>query len=243
MPVWMRTMPDMKALRVRNGSLAHREGGEILYPESDGRPMAETDEHRFQMNYLIEALCLWFARRKRVYATGNILLYYEEGDPRRRVSPDVMLIKGVERRRRRVYKLWEEKKAPSVVIEVSSRGTRREDLVTKFQLYRDVLGVREYYIYDPLREYLPGRMKAWELRRGVYVEQPIEGDRIMSPSLGLFLVDTGRMLRLVNPRDGHELRTLAEETTARREAEAEVRRLRRQLDRIRRRGLGGRAER
>ncbi len=218
---------------MRNGSLARREGGEIVYPESDGKPIAETDEHRFQMNYLIEALCLWFARRRRMYVTGNILLYYEERDPRRRVSPDVMVIKGVEQRRRRVYKLWEEKKAPSVVIEVSSRGTRREDLVTKFQLYRDVLKVREYYIYDPLREYLPGRMKAWELRRGTYVEQPIEGDRIKSPSLGLDLVDTGRMLRLADPYNGDELRTLAEESAARREAEAEVRRLRRELQRAR----------
>ena len=229
-------MPDMRALRVRNGSLAHREGGEILYPESDGKPMAETDEHLEQMFYLIAALKLWFERRSRVYVAGNNLIYYRQGDPKQRVSPDVYVVKGVEKRRRRVYKVWEEKKSPCVVIEVSSKGTRREDLVTKFRLYRDVLGVKEYYIYDPLREYLPGRMKAWELKRGDYVEQPIEGDRVMSAALGLFLVDTGRMLRLVDPRSGESLRTHEE-------SEAEVVRLRKELDRIRRRSSGSRAER
>ncbi len=236
-------MRDMRALRLRNGSLAHREGGEILYPESDGRPMAETDEHLEQMFYLISALKLWFERRSRIYVAGNNLIYYRQGDPRQRISPDVYVVKDVEKRRRRVYKVWEEKKSPCVVIEVSSKGTRREDLVTKFRLYRDVLGVKEYYIYDPLREYLPGRMKAWELRRGVYVEQPIEGDRIKSPSLGLFLVDTGAMLRLVNPRNGEELPTHSEEAMARRDAEAEVRRLQKELDRIRRRSSGSRAGR
>ncbi len=226
---------------MRNGSLAHRSGGEILYPESDGKPMAETDDHRFQSNYLIEAIETQFARRGRVYVAGNNLVYYREGDPRQRVSPDVYVVKGVPKDRRRVYKLWEEKKTPCVVIEVSSRGTRREDLVTKFRLYRDVLRVKEYYVYDLLREYLPGRMKAWTLVRGTYVEQPIQGDRILSRELGLHLVDTGLMLRLADPRTGEQLRTFAEseaalkrETAERKRAESEREALRAELDRLRR---------
>ncbi len=221
------------ALPVRNGRMAQREFGEVVYPESDGRPMAETDDHRYQMNYLIEALDLWFQKRKQIYVAGNNLIYYQQGDPRLRISPDVYAVKGVEKRRRRVYKLWEERKSPCVVIEISSKGTRREDLVTKFRLYRDVLRVKEYYIYDPLREYLPGRMKAWGLERGVYVERPIDGDRILSRELGLFLVD-GKMLRLVDPKTGEELRTLAEEAQARIRAEAERDTLRKEIDRLRR---------
>ncbi len=217
----------MKAVRMRNGGMARgarlRVGlGEVVYPESDGKPMAETDEHLEQMMYLVAALKLWFKKRRLVYVAGNNLIYYQQGDPKLRVSPDTYVVKGVENRRRRVFRLWEEKKAPCVAIEVSSKGTRREDLVTKFRLYRDVLRVKEYYIFDPLREYLPGRMKAWELVRGDYVERQIEGDRILSRELGLFLVDA-EMLRLVDPRTGVALRT-HDEAEARRRGEAEGRR-------------------
>ena len=212
----------MRALRTRNGGDARGLGEEIVYPESDGKPMAETDEHIQQMFYLIGALKLWFQRRKRVYVAGNNLIYYHQGDPKQRVSPDVYVVKGVEKRLRRVYKLWEEKKVPCVAIEISSKGTKREDLVTKFRLYRDVLRVKEYYVFDPLREYLPGRLKAWWLERGEYVDRPIDGDRILSRELGLYLVEE-KILRLVVPRTGEALRTLEEEAEGRRR-EAEGRR-------------------
>ncbi len=230
----------MKALRMRDSGLARRGDAEIVYPESDGKPMAETDKHLDQMFYLVGALKLWFQRRSRVYVAGNNLIHYHQGDPKQRVSPDVYVVKGVEKRQRRVYKLWEEKRAPCVAIEISSKGTRREDLVTKFRLYRDVLRVKEYYIFDPLREYLPGRLKAWGLVRGVYVERPIEGDRILSHELGLYLAEE-EILRLVDPRTGEMLRTFAEEAEGRRReaegrrrAEAQRDALREELSRLRR---------
>ena len=40
-----------------------------------------------------------------------------------------------------------------MVFEITSRGTRLEDLGTKRALYA-MLGVREYFLYDPLGEYL-----------------------------------------------------------------------------------------
>ncbi len=214
----------MGAARNRNGSLARRGDAEILYPESDGKPMAETDEHLDLMLYLVGALKFWFAKQKRVYVAGNNLIYYVKGDTRQRVSPDVYVVKGIEKHKRRVYKLWEERKSPGVVLEISSKGTRREDVVTKFRLYRDVLRVKEYYIFDPLREYLPGgRLKAWGLVRGKYEERPIEGDRIFSPELGLYLVERDT-LRLLDPRTGEELRTYGEEAEAsKREAEGRKR--------------------
>lgn len=225
----------MKAVRMRNGGPARgtRAGvGEVIYPESDRRPMAETDEHIDQITYLREAMKIRFSHQNRVYVAGNNLLYYVEGDPRKCVSPDVYVVKGVENRVRRTYKLWEEKKAPCVAIEVSSKSTSREDLVTKFRVYRDVLRVKEYYIYDLLREYLPGRMKAWWLVRGEYLEQQVDGDRVLSRELGLALVDTGKMLRLADPKTGEELRTHAEEAEARKSAEAERDALRAKLDRM-----------
>lgn len=230
----------------------HSTRGEIIafYPESDGKPMSETDEHRLIMTYLIEALAWWFRAKKDVYVSGNLMLYYVEGDANLKVSPDVFVVKGVPKRRRRVYKTWDEGKGIDVVVEVSSRGTKSEDFGWKFELYRDVLGVKEYYVYDPLREYLPTRLKAWRKRGRELVERTVKGGRIESPELGLVLVDADGMLRLEDPSTGRVLPSMAEAEDAReaeqasreaaqaardaaeakqRELEAENDRLRRQL--------------
>jgi Uma2 family endonuclease len=124
----------------------------IDYPESDGKPMAESDLHRDLMFYLIHLLQRFFADQQ-VYVSGNLLIYYEEGNPLKAVAPDCFVAFGVTPHKRRTFKIWEEGVGPAVVIEVSSRKTRREDLTTKKQLYAR-LGVREYFIYDPTADYL-----------------------------------------------------------------------------------------
>jgi len=63
------------------------------YPTSDGKPLAETDWHRDLMIALIQTLKLWYATRRRVYVSGNLLLFYEEGNRRRHVAPDVFVVK------------------------------------------------------------------------------------------------------------------------------------------------------
>ena len=64
------------------------------YPTSDGRPMAETDLHRDVMFDLIETLKERFAADPLTYVSGNILLFYEPGNKRRHVSPDVLVVLG-----------------------------------------------------------------------------------------------------------------------------------------------------
>ncbi|MBI3268518.1 MAG: Uma2 family endonuclease, partial [Planctomycetes bacterium] len=136
---------------------------------------------------------------------------------------DVFVVKGVSKRYRRVYKLWEEGKAPSVVIEVSSRKTKHEDLGEKFEVYQGILKVKEYYIYDPLREYLPTRLRAWDRKGGRFVERRLVRGRAASAELGLELVDHDGRLRLLDPATGEELPDLQEADQLRR-AEAEGRR-------------------
>lgn len=106
-----------------------------------------------------------------------------------------------------------------MVIEVSSRKTKLEDLRTKFEVYRDVLRVREYYIYDPERDYLPRRMRGWVLRGGEYVERRLVNGRLRSRELGLDLVDDRGFLRLVDPRSGRVLPDLCQSEDARSRAE------------------------
>src|SRR5947209_20158749 len=106
----------------------------VDYPTSDGRPVAETDDHRELMFDLIHTLKLHRRTARRYYISGNLLIYYEEGNKHKHVSPDVFVVEGVSKRRRRYYLLWEEKRSPSVAIELSSKSTRREDTTEKLQL-------------------------------------------------------------------------------------------------------------
>ena len=204
---------------------------EIYYPESDGKPMAETDIHREQMNYLIESLKIYFQSRSDVYISGNIMFYYEEGNPRKVFSPDVMICFGVSNEIRRTYKLWEEKQFPQVIFEISSRSTWGEDLNKKWLLFQQ-FGVKEYYIFDPEYDYLPEPLVAYRIKRGELKQVAVKNHRIFSEELGLDIVDTGEGLRLFNPTTKEFLGTLGEEYRGRLAAEAEVERLRQELARL-----------
>lgn len=217
------------------------------YPTSDGRPVAETDFHRKLMMALIEALEDHFAARPDVYVSGNLLLFYEEGNKRRHVSPDVFVVFGVPNRVRENYLLWEEGRGPGAVIELTSSTTRREDTHTKFALYRDVLRVPEYFLFDPRADYLAPRLQGFRLTGGEYRPMRVRNNRVRSRPLGLVLEANGQDLRLVDPATDQRLPTRAEARAAeaqaraaeaRAAAEAEVERLRAELAALRKSGPG-----
>ena len=119
--------------------------------------MAETDVHLLLMLTLIPTLREFFKPQRLVYVGGNLLVFYERGNKRKHVSPDLLVVRGVPSHLHHLrdnYLIWEEGKAPQVVIELTSKTTRREDTATKFALYRDVLKEREYFLFDPRAEYL-----------------------------------------------------------------------------------------
>ena len=193
----------------------------IYYPESDGEPMAETDTHRKQMMYLLDALEDHFRDDPHVYVAGNLFIYYQEGDPTKVVAPDVFVVKGVPKRDRRIYQVWEEEeKVPDVVFELTSRSTRQEDLGPKKGTY-EMLGVEEYFIFDPLGEHLEPQLVGFRLMEWGY--RRIEEEPLASQVLGLELRMEGETLRLVNPATRENLPTPLEAQEARR-AEAQGRR-------------------
>src|SRR5262249_17025656 len=119
---------------------------EIEYPDSDGKPLGETGVHVSVIFTLLELLTRYYADTRMVALHSNLFGYYAEGDPTRVVCPDVMVALGVPVQiTRRNFMVWKEGKGPDLVIEVTSRKTRREDQREKFELYRDVLKVREYF--------------------------------------------------------------------------------------------------
>ncbi|MCY3819872.1 MAG: Uma2 family endonuclease [Gammaproteobacteria bacterium] len=89
-----------------------------MYPGSDGLPLAEND---WQLRAILDAfgaLDLRYLDRPDVYVSSDLLIYYEEGNPRKSVAPDVFIVFGAAKHKRMVYKLWEEPKAPDFVLEV-----------------------------------------------------------------------------------------------------------------------------
>jgi Uma2 family endonuclease len=206
---------------------APKRAEEIFYPESDGKPMGETDWHVKTITYLLQALNSHFASAEDVKIFADIMFYYEEGNPQKFIAPDVMVVKGVGKHLRRTFKLWEEK-TPEVVFEISSRKTWGEDLNKKWALYQQ-FGVKEYYIFDPEYDYLPEPLVAYRLKKGELKQVPVKKGRIYSESLNLEIVDTGAGLRLFDPATKQFLKTAEELAAENTELKSEVERLKKLL--------------
>ena len=196
----------------------------VEYPSSDGKPMAENDAQRIAIMYAIGSLEIHFAHRPDVYVSGDLLIHYEEGNPRASVAPDAFVVFGAEDRLRQTYKLWEEPKAPDFVLEVASANTWREDEGRKRALY-ERLGVCEYWQYDPTGEYLGVRLKGHRLVEGAYEPQPVARslDRTLilrSETLGLELLVRGSKMRFRDPVTGEPLLSHREAAAAHRKEAA-----------------------
>lgn len=172
----------------------------VHYPESDGKPMAESELHGDTMIHLRQALRHLFREEANVYVGSNNFLYYREGDPRAARAPDIYVVRGVPKKPpRRVFKLWEEGVAPQLVVEVTSKSTQREDLWEKRALYEE-LGVVEYLLFDPEAEYLEPAFQAFRLgtdRSYEPVDLPLDG-RFESTVFDLAFLPEGPFLRVLD---------------------------------------------
>ena len=194
----------------------------VVYPTRDGKPMAETDKHRRLMSYVLDALEVYYADRPDVYVSGNNFVFWEEGNPRARISPDGYVVFGVPQRELDSYMAWKEGgRLPAVILEFTSRKTQQEDTNTKLPLYEQVLKTPEYFLFDPTGDYLKPRLQGHRLVEGHYVRLELTGDRLHSEQLGLDLVQRGETLRLFDPARQEFLPTNREQALR---ADAEARR-------------------
>ncbi len=161
-----------------------------LYPDSDGKPMAVSDLHRRILTRTLAALDAHFKDMPEVYVSGDILMYYVEGDPRKSISPDALVAFGLGKKPRRTYLVWKEGKAPDFAMEFSSKSTYRNDLSRKMELYA-LLGIQDYFLYDVEGLYLPSSLMGFTLIDGWYVAiSPGTDGSVHSTALGLdFHVD------------------------------------------------------
>jgi Uma2 family endonuclease len=131
---------------------------EVVYPDSDGQPMADNTLQYRWIELLKGNLEILFANDPNVFVAADLLWYSVQGRPGTRIAPDVLVAFGRPKGDRGSYQQWNENGiAPQVVFEVLSPGnrvpTRREGCgeMTQKGLFYDRYGVQEYYIYDPAR--------------------------------------------------------------------------------------------
>jgi Uma2 family endonuclease len=205
---------------------------DVFYPESDGQPMGETELHRDEIVYLIEAFKERFEAEADVYVGGDLFLYYTQGKPRDVICPDVMVVRGVPKLPlRRTFRLWEEGESPCLVIEVSSDSTQGNDFAGKKALYEG-LGIEEYFLYDPLAIRDP-RLLGFRLADdGRYRLMVPGGDgSLVSHTTGVTFRMEGERIRMVETATGRSYQRISEMRKAAAAMEAEIARLRRELER------------
>jgi len=153
---------------------------QIEYPDSDGKPMSDNTK-QFRWITIVKYNLDWlFTNDENVFIAGDLLWYPVEGNPKRRVAPDVMVAFGRPKGDRGSYKQWQEAGiAPQVVFEILSPGNTSNEMAAKLAFY-DRHDVAEYYIYDPDTNALSG----WERLDDYLTEIPVIQDWT-SPRLGI----------------------------------------------------------
>ncbi len=215
---------------------------EIFYPSRDGEPVAETYDHFYAIMITLEVLRQYLSGTQATIL-ANQFLYYAQGLPKLRIAPDVMVIFGVAPGGRDNYKIWEEGQVPSVVFEMTSKGTKEQDLIYKKTLYEQ-LGVFEYWLFDPRGEWISERLRGYRLHEDVYysvsdgISQPLKLRLVLEEKLiGFYRQDTGEKL-LIPDELAQALRNAeAQSSQERQRADQERQRAERLAEQLRKLGV------
>ena len=153
---------------------------EIIYPCSDGQPMADSTIQYKLIVKIKEGCESLFKNDPNVFVAADLLWYPVEGRPDISQAPDVMVIFGRPKGDRRSYLQFNEDNiAPQVAFEIRSHNDRQTKMYKKLSFYNRY-GVDEYYLYDPENNDLSG----WQRIEGnLEIIEPVEG--WVSPRLGV----------------------------------------------------------
>jgi Uma2 family endonuclease len=163
----------------------------VIYPESDGQPMADNTEQFAWIVKIKENLEILFASQADVFIAGDLFWYPVQGNPNIKQAPDTMVVFGRPKGKRGSYLQWNEDNIPpQVVFEILSPGNTLKEMTKKLQFYQRY-GVEEYYIYDPAKNDLNGL-----LRSGDSFEVIEEMNGWVSPRLGIRFTLTAETLEI-----------------------------------------------
>jgi len=136
--------------------LKTKQSPEIIYPESDGKPMADNTKQYELIVMIKENLEHLFADNDDVFIAADLFWYPVQYDNKTKYAPDVMLAFGRPKGDRRSYLQWEENNIPpQVVFEILSPANSKGEMKKKLKFY-ERYGVQEYYEYDPDKNKLDG---------------------------------------------------------------------------------------
>jgi Uma2 family endonuclease len=188
----------------------------IIYPESDGQPMADNTKQYRWIVVLKENLEIFLAEVLDVFIAGDLLWYPIEGDNTTRLAPDVMVVFGRPKGDRGSYQQWKEQNiAPQVVFEILSPSNSKREMQDKRDFY-ETHGVEEFYIYDPDRL----RLSGWIRQAGGLL--PIANmENWISPRLTIRFTQINGSLEIYRPDSRRFLTSLQLEERAK-AAEAEA---------------------
>jgi len=176
---------------------------DLLYPESDGKPVADNTLQLSLMIKIQGGLDNLFINDPNVFVAGDLLWYPVQGSLIRQ-APDIMVAFGRPKNHRRSYKQWEENNiAPQVVFEILSKSNTRQEMEDKLTFY-DRYGVLEYYLYDPQKN----RLKGW-VRVNDRLASIVQTNGWLSPQLGVRLETSSGDLELYRP-DGKRFESFVE---------------------------------
>lgn len=180
---------------------------DIIYPDSDGQPMADNTKQFQWIVTIKENLEILFASQPDVFVAGDLLWYPVSGKLICQ-APDVMVVFGRPKGDRGSYKQWEENNIPvQVVFEILSPGNTLKEMAKKLKFY-ERYGVEEYYIYDPDKIDLNGWLRHQENQKnGLEVIEEMNG--WVSPRLGIRFQLTPQTLEIYRP-DGEKFLTSVE---------------------------------
>jgi Uma2 family endonuclease len=194
---------------------------EVIYPESDGQPMADNTKQFRWIVTIKENLEILFAAQDDVFIAGDLFWYPVKGNPDIKQAPDTLVAFGRPKGDRGSYIQHQENNIPpQVVFEILSPGNRLKEMAKKLRFYENH-GVEEYYIYDPDRIDLNGWLRCEDK---LEVIEDMSG--WVSPRLGIRFELTSTTLEIYNPNGQKfltpvELHQLREQETQRADQEAQ----------------------
>ena len=227
MAVTPATETEVPSLTPPATAAAAREPEDVEYLE--GNWIAQSIWHGKAVSQATVALDNHFRNRDNVLVAMELLVYYEPGNNKVCLQPDLQVVFGVQRGNRSSYKVWEEGKAADFVLEVASPSTADKDARHKAQEYARI-GVLEYWRLDPTGSLLVPPLEGWEANGGSYnpvqpVARGARGGWLRSRVLGLELrsqrQDGATVLVFRDPRTGEEFDGELGESERRRRAAEE----------------------
>lgn len=170
----------------------------VVYPDSDGAPMADNTLQFEWIVVLKENLDAALPG----FVAGDLLWYPIEGDNRTRRAPDVLVALDRPKGHRGSYKQWVEGGPPDVVMEVLSPRNTPVEMFHKLAFYSEH-GAKEFYVLDPMEN----ELLVW-VDRGHGLAPVKRGESFESPLLGItFRVN--HTVRVFH-RDGSPFRSFQE---------------------------------